>query len=79
MPHLGVQKAVEQAPMHHGTTPDTSADRDVEEGLKTLAAPQRCSASAAAFKTASKADWQARARRASPPGQCGAQPVSVWR
>ena len=36
MPHLWVQEAMEQAPIDHGTTPDTSADGDVEKGIKTL-------------------------------------------
>ena len=36
MPHLRVQEAVEQAPMDDGPTPDTSADGNVEKGIKAL-------------------------------------------
>jgi hypothetical protein len=36
VPHLRVQETVEQAPMDHGTTPDTSADCNVEKGIKPL-------------------------------------------
>ena len=36
VPHLRVQETVEQAPMDYDTTSNTSADCEVEEGIKAL-------------------------------------------